>query len=195
MIIIVSGLPGSGKSSLVELLSQEFKLKKIFASGILEELGRKKMQEIHVENAEKGQGFWESKEGKQLMNKRTNDTSLDKTLDEKLLEIANTQDNVILDSRTMPWLSPKGIKIWVDASETVRAQRIAERDKLKTSEVLKQMQERLKTDQQIYKKLYGFDLGKDFSPFHIVINNETIGKKETAELVIKKIKQFQKKTK
>ena len=193
MQIIVSGLPGSGKSSLVESLAEEFNLKKIFASGILQELTQKKIQEIRTEESKKGQGFWESKSGQKVIQDRLKDGKMDRALDKKLLEILDEVDNVIVDSRTMPWLSKKGIKIWVKASEKIRAERIGKRDGKSGQEVLKGMRARYHADQKIYKKLYSFNLGKDFEPFHLVIDNEHLDKKGTASVAIAFVKNFQKK--
>lgn len=176
MIIIVSGLPGSGKSTLVEKIAKEFNLKAVFASGILKQI----MEKTHTdfESAEKGSGYWESRRGKALTQKREKELEYDKRLDEELLRIARTEKNVVFDSRTMPWLYKKGFKIWLDASETVRAERIAKRDNIEKEEVLKSMRKRYEADKRIYKKLYGFDLGKDFSPFHLIINSDELSIEE-----------------
>ncbi len=78
----------------------------------------------------------------------------------------------------MPWLLKEGFKVWLEASEEVRAQRIAERDRLSTEEALRFIREKESRTKMIYKKLYGFNLGEDFSPFHLVLDVNQLNKNE-----------------
>lgn len=185
MIVIVSGLPGSGKSTLVERIGQEFELKTVFASGILKQLREEK--KIKPEKTKKSTGFWESKEGREFTERRERELFFDKQLDRELLKIAEEEDRVVFDSRTMPWLYKNGFKIWLKASEQVRAKRIAERDKIPKKRALKRIRERFKADKKIYKKLYGFNLGEDFSPFDLVIDSDELSVQEVFETAKKGI--------
>ncbi len=188
MIVIVSGLPGSGKSTLVEKLAEEFNLKKVFASGILRQLRERKA--VDFERTEKGEGFWESKEGKVFTRKRLEELDFDRRLDEELQRIAKTEKNVIFDSRTMPWLyKGEAFRIWLKASERVRAERIAKRDGKKAEEIIASMKKRYEADRKIYKRLYGFELGEDFTPFQLVIDSNELSEGEVfsiARLAVKK---------
>lgn len=192
MIIIVCGLPGSGKSTLAEKLAKKYKLKTIFASSILKELKEKPIDKIRVEKTSMGSGWWESKEGMKYTKQRMWDMSLDKALDTKLLEIIAKEDNLIIDSRTMPWLAKKKglIKIWIDASEEIRAKRIAGRDKKDWKGIMKQMHERLETDKKIYKKLYGFRFGPDKKVFDIILNTDKLDEVQVFEAVNEKIQKI-----
>lgn len=188
MIVIVSGLPGSGKSTLVEKIAEEFNLKAIFASGILKQIRKK--EEADFKKAEKGYGFWETEKGRAFTKERLSELEYDRKLDKELLRIAKDEKNVVFDSRTMPWLyKGEAFKIWLKASQGVRAKRIAERDNKEKEEVLKTMKARYETDKKIYKKLYDFDLGIDFSPFNLVIDSDDLSIEEVfniARLAIKK---------
>jgi len=188
VIVIVSGLPGSGKSTLVEKLAEEFNLKKVFASGILRQLRERKA--VDFERTEKGEGFWESKEGKVFTRKRLEELDFDRRLDEELQRIAKTEKNVIFDSRTMPWLyKGEAFRIWLKASERVRAERIAKRDGKKAEEIIASMKKRYEADRKIYKRLYGFELGEDFTPFQLVIDSNELSEGEVfsiARLAVKK---------
>lgn len=168
-VIIVSGFAGSGKSTLAEKLAIEFNLPCVHASDILRQLARKKAEEIDTTKTTAGSGWWESEEAKEYMKKRMSDGSLDKELDRMLLAIID-KGNVVMDSWAMPWLSKKGCKIWLNVAAEERAKRVSERDKLPYSEVLKKIKSRDEKTAEIYKKLYGFELGKDLSPFNLVID-------------------------
>jgi len=189
MIVVVSGLPGSGKSTLVESIAEEFGLKKVFASGILKQL--KEKETANALKAEKGAGFWESNEGKEFTKKRLLEPDFDRKLDEELLRIAGNGDNLIFDSRTMPWLfKGDAFKIWLNASERTRAKRIAGRDGRDDEEIIRGMRSRYESDKQIYKKLYDFDLGEDFSPFQLVIDADELSIEEVFNIAIMSIKKF-----
>lgn len=187
MLIIVSGFAGSGKSTLSELLGKEFGLKVVHASHLLKELQNKSVKELDTEHTKAGSGFWESKEGKIFLERREKDFSMDKKLDELLLKIAG-KGNVVLDSWTMPWLCKKGFKVWLEVSAKERARRVAKRDNLPEKQVLERIVERDKKTAGIYKKLYGFEIGKDFKPFSMVVRADKLDEKKVFELVAGKIK-------
>jgi cytidylate kinase len=118
-------------------------------------------------------GWWESPMGLKFLKQRQGDPKFDKAVDAKLMEYAE-KGNALLDSWTMPWLLKKGFKIWLMASMEKRAQRVAERDNMtleKALQVLKEKEERTKA---IYKKLYGFSLGEDFSPFDLILDTDNL---------------------
>jgi len=187
-VIIVAGLAGSGKSTLVENLAKEFNLRPVFASGILHAMREEELKNIKVSEVSHGKGWWESKEGKEYLEERMKDPSMDKKLDEKLLEIIE-EGNVVVDSWTMPWLSKKGFKIWLEVSVEERARRVAERDQLPLEEVIIAIRNRTEKTAEIYRKIYGFELGKDFAPFDFVLHSDNFTQEETFEKVKKEIEE------
>ena len=185
-VIIVSGLAGSGKSTLSQQIAKKFGMKCIHASGILRELMEKHVDEI-TEGAGKNTGWWESSEGRKFLENRTKDGKFDRMLDKKLLEIIE-HGNVVLDSWTMPWLSKKGFKIWLNASVEVRAKRVSGRDAKSIEDVEDSIRERDEKTANIYKELYGFDLGKDFSPFDFVLDTESMKRQDVFEKALEALK-------
>ncbi|MCX8189837.1 MAG: cytidylate kinase family protein [Candidatus Diapherotrites archaeon] len=190
LFILISGTPGSGKSTLTERLAEEFKLKRIFASGIMKQI--KEEANIDIEKASKGTGFWESDAGKKLVKERQKNFYYDIELDKRLLSIAEKENRAIFDSRMMAWLykGKDAFRIWVDASPNVRAKRIAKRDRKKICEVAKAMEKRLKTDAKIYKKLYNVDIISDRSPFDLVIKTDNLDADDVFEIAATAIRRF-----
>ena len=186
MLIIVSGFAGSGKSTLAEAVGKQFGLQVVHASHLLQQLREKEAEDLDLMHTKAGSGWWESKEAADYMKAREKDSSMDKALDKELLAIAEKGD-VVLDSWTMPWLCDKGIKVWLSAKAETRAKRVAERDKLKYEDVLKKIKDRDKKTAGIYKKIYGFEMGKDFKPFDIVVITDGISQDYVRKTVIKKI--------
>jgi cytidylate kinase len=127
-------------------------------------------------------GWWESEEGLKFLRQRQSDPGFDRKVDAKLLEYAK-QGNAVLDSWTMPWLFDNGFNIWIDASKEVRVKRLAKRDKLDLEEALRILEEKEETTKQIYKKLYGFRLGEDFSPFDVVLDTDKLDADEVFQTV------------
>jgi cytidylate kinase len=98
------------------------------------------------------------------------------------LELAK-QGNVVLDSWTMPWLLKKGFKIWLEASPEKRAERIATRDRISVQEALEALRNKEERTKAIYKKLYGFSLGEDFKPFHLILDTDNLKSEEVFQVL------------
>ena len=171
IIICISGLPGCGKSTVAKKLAQKYRLKYISGGDALKELA------VEAGFKPSGEDWWETEEGRRFLNKRLEDPDFDKRVDEKLIEAAK-QGDAILDSWTMPWLFDEGFKIWLDASLEVRASRAAKRDKISLEKAKELILEREEKTREIYIRLYGFKLGEDFSPFHIILDTDKLNADE-----------------
>jgi cytidylate kinase len=167
IVVCISGMAGTGKSTLAKKLAQKYKLKYYSGGDALKELAK---DEGYNPSS---RGWWESPEGLSFLKKREKNLKFDKAVDEKLLEYAQ-QENVLLDSWAMPWLLRTGFKIWLVASEEKRAERIAKRDKIAVKKALQVLKEKEARTTAIYKKLYGFRLGEDFDPFNLVLDTDNL---------------------
>ncbi len=176
IVVCVSGMAGTGKSTLTKKLAQKYKLRHYSGGDALKELAAEEGYNVS------GPGWWESSEGLSFLEKRGNDQKFDKAVDNKLLEYAQ-QGNVLLDSWTMPWLLPFGFKIWLAASVENRAERLVKRDKITLEEALEVMKEREGKTKAIYQKLYGFTLGEDFAPFHLVLDTDNLDADEVFQVL------------
>jgi cytidylate kinase len=173
-------MAGTGKSTLSKKLAQKYNLKCYSGGDALKELAAAEgYNALH-------EGWWESPEGLNFLNKRANDPKFDKAVDAKLMQYAQ-QGNVLLDSWTMPWLLKDGFKIWLMASIEKRAQRVSQRDKISLQEALKVLQEKENRTKAIYKKLYGFALGEDFAPFELVLDTDNLNAQEVYEALCRVI--------
>jgi len=171
IIICISGLPGCGKSTVAKKLARKYRLKYISGGDALKELA------VEAGFKPSDEDWWETEEGRRFLNKRLEDPDFDRRVDEKLIEAAK-QGDAILDSWTMPWLFDEGFKIWLDASLEVRASRAAKRDKISLEKAKELILEREEKTREIYIRLYGFKLGEDFSPFHIVLDTDKLNADE-----------------
>jgi len=171
IVLCICGMAGSGKSTLAKKLAKKYGLK-YYSGG-------EALKTLAIEEGYKplARGWWESKEGMRFLEKRDKDPKFDKKVDKKLLELGH-QGNAILDSWTMPWLLEKGFKIWLEASPEKRAERIAKRDGISVKEALKALRNKEKRTKAIYKKLYGFGLGEDFTPFNLILDTDNLKAEE-----------------
>lgn len=176
MIICVCGMAGSGKSTLAKKLAEKYGLKYYSGGDALKALALEKGHKP----AE--QGWWESKEGLSFLEKREKNPEFDKAVDQKLLEIAK-EGNAVLDSWTMPWLLEEGFKIWLEASPRKRAERVAKRDNMTVKEALNALRRKEEKTKVIYRKLYGFQLGKDFAPFHLILDTDNLSAEEVFQVL------------
>ena len=176
IVICISGMAGTGKSTLSKKLAQKYKLKYYSGGDALKALAT---EEGYNSSS---RGWWESSEGLGFLEKREKNLKFDKAVDDKLLEYAQ-QGNVLLDSWTMPWLLKTGFKIWLVASIEKRAERVAKRDKITVKEAVEVLKEKEARTKAIYKKLYGFALGEDFAPFHLVLDTDNLNAEEVFQVL------------
>ena len=179
-VICISGMAGTGKSTLTKKLAEKFGLKCYSGGDALKELAATEGYDVAR------RGWWESTEGLTFLNERLKDPKFDKAVDAKLLEYAQ-QGNVLLDSWTMPWLLKDGFKIWLLASLDKRAARVAVRDKISVEEAFKVLEEKEGRTKAIYKELYGFSLGEDLSPFDLVLDTDNLTAQEVFEVLCRVI--------
>jgi cytidylate kinase len=160
-------MAGSGKSTLAKKLAKKYRLK-YYSGG-------EALKAVAIEKGYKPQdrGWWESKEGMRFLAERKRDLRFDKEIDKKLLELAKKGD-VVLDSWTMPWLLYRGFKIWLEASPEKRAERIARRDRITPKHALIMLKDKEASTKAIYRKLYSFSLGEDFTPFHLILDVDNL---------------------
>ncbi|KXA99193.1 hypothetical protein AKJ41_05825 [candidate division MSBL1 archaeon SCGC-AAA259O05] len=167
IVIAISGLPGSGKSTVAEKLAEKLEMSKISGGDALKELAVEEGYEPS------GEDWWETEAGRDFLDLRGEDDRFDKKVDDKLLEMAKEGD-IILDSWTMPWLLSSGFKVWIKADKEVRAKRVAERDNISYDQAFESIKEREEKTFSIYKEIYDIEIGKDFSPFNIVISSNEL---------------------
>lgn len=171
VIICISGMTGSGKSTVAKRLAEKYGLNYFSGGNALRALAK---EEGYTSDAK---GWWETSEGLNFLKQRMGDPVFDKKIDKKLLELA-VEGNVVLDSWTVPWLLKDGFKVWLEASPQVRAKRVVTRDSMSIEEALKALTEKDERTRQIYKNLYGFDLGNDLAPFNLVLATDDLDHEE-----------------
>ncbi len=171
IVVCISGMAGTGKSTLGKKLAEKYDLKYYSGGDALKALAAEEGYDSS------NHGWWESPDGLRFLEKREENLEFDKAVDDKLLGYAQ-KGRVLLDSWTMPWLLKTGFKIWLIASVEKRAERIAKRDRISVREALQVLKEKETITKAIYKKLYGFMIGEDFEPFDLVLDTDNLNAEE-----------------
>ena len=164
IVICVAGMSGCGKSTAAKRLATRYGLR-YFSGGDM-------LKALAVETGYKpcGRGWWETEEGRSFLQQRSKDHKFDKRVDEELMNWAR-RGNVVLDSWTMPWLLKEGaFKVWLEVSPDERARRLARRNRISVEEARRVLEVKDGETRGIFKRLYGFGLGADFSPFDLILD-------------------------
>lgn len=168
IVICVAGMAGCGKSTVARKLARKYGLRYLSGGNMLKALAVKTGYKAHEK------GWWETEEGRSFLQQRMRNYEFDRRVDEELMKWAR-RGNVVLDSWTMPWLlKDSAFKVWLEASVDERARRLARRDHISFEMALKALKEKDEKTRGIYKELYGFDLGKDFSPFDLILDTSLL---------------------
>ncbi|MCC4771241.1 AAA family ATPase [Methanosarcina sp. DH2] len=169
MQITVSGLPGSGTTTLSRLLAEYYELE-LVSSG---EIFRKMAKERGMSLAEFG-----------ALAERN--PSIDLDIDKNQKSIIHTQDNIILESRLAGHMAqgvPHVLKIWIKAPLLTRVRRIQRREKsISFDGELEKTVEREKSEALRYKNYYGIDI-TDLSIYDIVIDSEKWNQYQTLDIL------------
>ena len=180
LVLCVSGMAGTGKSTLAKKLAHKYGLKYYSGGDALKALAAEEGYDASQP------GWWESPVGLKFLKQRQGDAKFDKEVDHKLIECAG-HGNVLLDSWTMPWLLKTGFKIWLLASMEKRAARVAQRDKITVKQALRVLKEKEDRTKAIFKKLYGFALGEDFKPFDLILDTDNLNAEEVFQVLCRVI--------
>jgi CMP/dCMP kinase len=169
MLITISGLPGSGKTTVARLLSQRLALPHIYAGDLYRRAAGERGVSLEEFNA--------------LTEK---DHSIDRALDAKMAEYAR-QGNAILEGRLAGYIAVQeavdALKVWLTASDEVCARRVAQREDKDSQTVLRLNRERQGSDAKRYRAIYGFDL-HDTSIYDLVLNSDHQTPEALAEQIL-----------
>ncbi len=177
--ICLSGLTGSGKSTLAKRLAQKYNLRRVSGGDILKQL-------IGGKESLRDPGWWERDTGKAAMEVRKRDHTIDLEVDRRLSMLAE-EGGYVLDSWTMAYLlkGDKCVKIFLKADIEVRARRVSRRDGISFEEALEKIRQKDEETYMIYREIYGFRLGEDLTPFHLVLDTSKLGQDDVFEIVTK----------
>jgi CMP/dCMP kinase len=165
--IVISGWPAVGKTTIAAEIAREFDFKVYNGGDILKLLAGDRGYSIS------GNDWWDTEQAKKFMAERKANLYFDKQVDQKLVEIVRL-GKAVITSYTLPWLVQDAIKFWLKGSQDNRAKRMAKRDNLSLLQAKKIIKMRDDENKNIYRKLYGFNFGKDLNVFDFSLNTDLV---------------------
>ncbi len=157
LVITVSGLAGSGTTTLCRNLARYYGFKHIYAGLIFRQMAK-----------EMGMTLEEFQKYAELH------PEVDREVDRRQVEAAR-ECNVVIEGRLAGWMVRRAdLKIWLDAPIRERAKRVARREGITVEKAFMAIAEREKQNRKRYLNLYGIDID-DLSIYDLVIDTSKWG--------------------
>ena len=165
-VIVISGAPGSGKSTYAKRLSSDLGLRYYTSGQAFRETARRLGMSLE-----------------ELSRMAEHDPSIDISIDMRVLEEAR-KGGVVIDSHLAGWVlaGMADVSILVKAPPLVRLRRVAAREGRSIGEVLDRTLIREMSQWRRYKEYYGYDT-LDYSVFDLVLDTSVLGVDETYEII------------
>jgi len=163
MIICVSGLSGSGKNSVSELVAKKLGLRLVDPTfKTLAAKQKVSLMDFH-KMAEKQHG-------------------IDRQFDAHLIAEAK-KGSCVVSTWLGPWIVQNAsLRVWLYAKRKARAGRVAKRDGMTLEEAEKHIADRDESNHMRYLDVYNIDI-YDHSGFDLLINSERFLPEQSAEII------------
>lgn len=175
-IITIAGRPGSGKSSTAKTVASKLGYDHFSSGDLFRSLAKEFGTDVMQANT------------KAEKNKK-----IDDLVDGKLQEINNTQDNLVVDSRTAWHWMPASYKVFLNLDLETAAERIlkALEERREVNEKIpedpkkyaKVLQDRLDSENRRYKTLYDINPG-DLDNYDLVVDTKANNLEEVVQIIL-----------
>jgi predicted cytidylate kinase len=171
VLITISGLPGSGKTTVARLVAKALGLEHVYAGDIF-----RRQAEAHGMTLQ------------EYVRRAETDHSIDRALDEQMRRRA-AQGNAVLEGRLAAFMAEEAgvsaLRVFLDADEGVRAERIAGREGGDAAARQRETQVREASDARRYQEIYGVDY-HDRAKYDLVLVTDGRTPEDLAEEIVER---------
>ncbi len=171
MIITVSGKPGSGKSTIGKLLAARLGVDHLSAGDFMRQLAAERNLTV-LELSEVAEA----------------DAGIDREIDQRSARFGEIESDLVIDARLAWHFIPAAIKVFLDVSLDVAAERIfeagrkAERENIDLATTRRNIEERTRSESSRYLDYYGVDY-LDLAHYDLVVDTSHV----TVEQIVDRI--------
>jgi len=175
MIITISGIAGSGKSTIAKLLAKKLNYKHYSIGDFMREIAKERNLSLL-----------------ELSRQAEEDHSIDKELDKKQIELGKTEDNFVIDSRLGFHFIKNSKKIFLEVDLNEAANRILKEKRQHEQykdiqESIQKIKTRISSEDKRYKGYYSVEYHNKKN-YDIIIDTTSIKPEEIVNNIIKIIK-------
>jgi cytidylate kinase len=169
VVIVVSGRPGCGNSTVAKLLAKRLKLKH-FSVG-----DYNKNHAASGSETDRSIAMWDPK----IATKKFHNDS------DALARKKARQGNIVIDAKLGIKLIKSDFSVWLKAPKTVRAKRLAKRDKTSLKEAMKNLNKKETLERSNFKRIYNFDYFSQEKEADFVINTGNKKPKKIVDIIMR----------
>ncbi|MBI2580932.1 nucleoside monophosphate kinase [Candidatus Woesearchaeota archaeon] len=182
MIITISGVPGSGKSTVAKLVAKKLGFRHNSAGDFMREIAEKR-----------GVSLLE------LGRIAEKDRSIDRELDRRTIQLGKNEDNFVIDSRLAYHFIPQSFRVFLMVEEGAAAKRVfsdikskktgrkVEKESTTPEATLAAIKKRRKSEELRYRKYYGLN-PYDEKQYDLVIDTTKSNPEEIAKKIVEAVK-------
>ena len=174
MLVTISGPAGSGKSTAAAALAEALGFDHVSGGDIFRDLADER-------------GLTPL----QLNELAEEDDAIDRDLDRRLRDIAETREDLVLESRLAGWMAGEhaDFRIWLDAPLTVRARRIADREDKSIELAREETRERSDSEARRYEAYYDIDI-EELSIYDLSVNTARLSPGAVLDVILTTIEGY-----
>ena len=171
MIITISGLSGSGKTTVAKALSINLNYKYVSSGEAFRQLARE-----HGMNLE------------QFSILAENDPEIDRMIDKRQVDTVSRYKNVIFEGRLSGKIVNGDLKVWLKAPLEVRVKRIAKREQKSCTQACNETRFREISEAKRYLEIYHIDIF-DLDTYDLVIDTQHWNQRSVIDIILTAVKQ------
>lgn len=175
--ITIGGLSGTGKGTVARVLAETLGFECHSAGDFFREIAKERgydsvlalQQEVHAEGS--------------------NDTSVDELVDNRTRTFGEQHDRFVIEGRLCAHMIPQAYNILLLCDDTIRFERIAQRENSTFEEIATETKERERLYTEFYKRFYGIEDHNDPAYYDLIIDTSAILPDEIVKQIISTLTQ------